>query len=804
MTNPNNDYKAFSSKKIVTPFIISIACIMLIFLVTLIYLFNSGPAHFMKYQANEFEKYIIQSKKDFIQTAVDRVIQDIEIEEKILLSKLQKENPALLHNKFLIDSIIKEEMYLHICNIKLNNSGYLWVNEILNYDGGDNYAIRLIHPNIKESEGMFLSTNMTDIKGNKPYLTELEGVKKDGSLFFRYYFKKNNSEKIAQKLTYARLYKKFNWIIATGVYLDDVESLVKQEVVKGKEMVWKQISITLIVLTISFFIAFLTVHYFKKQITKTINFYTKEVSEREKLLKKFNTNLEQLVKEKTEQLKESELHYSSLFKKNQSVMLLLNPKTGLIIDANQAAIKFYGYSFKQLTSMNITEINTLPFNKMKSNIKSVLSSKLKHFYMKHKMADSSIKDVEVYSEKILFGGKELLYSIIYDISELKKTQQELIVAKEKAEESDRLKSAFLANMSHEIRTPMNGILGFSSLLKNPELSGEKQQKYIEIIEKSGARMLNIINDIVDISKIEAGLMKVEKVDSNINEQIEYIYTFFKQEAEAKDLQFSIKYNLPTEEAIIKTDREKVFAILTNLVKNAIKYTNKGTIELGYSKKGNQLEFYVKDTGIGVPEDRKKAIFERFIQADISDKMAQQGAGLGLSISKGLVEILGGKIWLESEENVGSTFYFTLPYTQKKKEKTTIKSELKLNDTTTIVGLKILIAEDDEISQSLLSIAVDKISSVVFKTSNGLEAVEKCRTNPDIDLILMDIQMPIMNGYEATKKIREFNKDVIIIAQTAFGLSGDKEKAIEIGCDDYITKPIKKDKLLALIQSYFKK
>ena len=250
---------------------------------------------------------------------------------------------------------------------------------------------------------------------------------------------------------------------------------------------------------------------------------------------------------------------------------------------------------------------------------------------------------------------------LIDITERKLAENDLIEAKQHAEESDRLKSAFLANMSHEIRTPMNGILGFADLLKKPKLNNDKQQQYIGIIQKSGARMLNILNDIIDISKIEAGLMKLDVKESNINEQIEYIYTFFKPEVEAKGMKLTIKTTLSAQEAIIKTDREKVYAILTNLVKNAIKYSTKGTIEIGYKKEGENLVFYVKDEGVGIPKERQEAIFERFIQVDIEDKMAYEGAGLGLTITRAYLEILGGKIWVESEEGIGSTFYFTLPY-----------------------------------------------------------------------------------------------------------------------------------------------
>lgn len=394
--------------------------------------------------------------------------------------------------------------------------------------------------------------------------------------------------------------------------------------------------------------------------------------------------------------------------------------------------------------------------------------------------------------------------------ELIQTNEELYYAKEHAEQSDRLKSAFLANMSHEIRTPMNGILGFADLLKKPNLSNDKTQKYIGIIEKSGVRMLNIINDIIDISKIESGQMAVTNSDTNINEQIKYLYTFFKIEVESKDMQLSYKISLPTSEAIIITDREKLYAILTNLVKNSIKYSDFGFIEFGYDLKdsdGEQpgtLVFFVKDTGIGIPKDRQQAIFDRFVQADISDKRAFQGAGLGLSITKAYVEMLGGTIWVESEEGKGSTFYFTIPYilgtspTEHANEN--MFNNLENNHSK---DLKILITEDDETSEILLTEIIESFSSKIIKASNGLEAVQICRVNPDIDFILMDIKMPEMDGYEATRRIRQFNKDVVIVAQTAYGLSGDREKAIEAGCNDYFSKPLNKDLLIRFLRNHFK-
>ncbi|MFC0876197.1 PAS domain S-box protein [Saccharicrinis sp. FJH2] len=253
--------------------------------------------------------------------------------------------------------------------------------------------------------------------------------------------------------------------------------------------------------------------------------------------------------------------------------------------------------------------------------------------------------------------------VFLDITDRKRLELDAIKAKEKAQESDLLKSAFLANMSHEIRTPMNGILGFTELLKEPDLSGEKQREYISIIEKSGDRMLNTINDIIDISKIESGQVELSFSEIDLNDLLDEQYEFFLPEARIKGIQLSLN-KLPAQKLSFTSDKEKLNSILTNLIKNAIKYTHSGSIEFGYSiddtNKQNELKFYVKDTGIGISPKRIEAIFERFVQADIEDKQVYEGSGLGLSIAKAYLEMLGGKIWVESEVGVGSAFYFTIP------------------------------------------------------------------------------------------------------------------------------------------------
>jgi PAS domain S-box-containing protein len=420
--------------------------------------------------------------------------------------------------------------------------------------------------------------------------------------------------------------------------------------------------------------------------------------------------------------------------------------------------------------------------------------------------DGTIRWSYFVSRPRIVGGLIYWDGIEVDITEQKNAEAELLIAKEKAEVSSRLKSAFLANMSHEIRTPMNAILGFTELLEQPELTDEKQKKYFEIIKKSGGRLLTVINDIIDISKVEAGQMEVLISEVNIVEQLKEIQAFFNPEATRKGISLVINNSLSNNESTIKSDSHKINAILVNLVKNAIKYCDEGTIEIGVQKKESIIEFYVKDTGIGIAKDRQNAIFDRFVQADIEDVKALQGSGLGLSISKAYVKMLGGEIWVESEPGKGAVFYFTIPgEIQIAGDKESGQNVISNTNTENLIGkLKVLVVEDDESSEIFISYVVEELSKEILVARNGAEAVEICRNNPDIDLILMDVKMPVMDGYKATTIIRQFNKDVIIIAQTAFALLGNKERLIEVGCNDYITKPIDKDELIEMIKKHISK
>jgi CheY-like chemotaxis protein/nitrogen-specific signal transduction histidine kinase len=386
-----------------------------------------------------------------------------------------------------------------------------------------------------------------------------------------------------------------------------------------------------------------------------------------------------------------------------------------------------------------------------------------------------------------------------DITEKKRIYEEIIQAKQKAEESERLKTAFLQNMSHEIRTPLNGVIGFSNLLSTKDLSKSDISEYSSIIQTSAKRLLEIVNNILDISKIETGQIKIVQGEFSINTLIRNIYSIFSLIAKEKELEFNYSVALDDISSVIYSDETKIHQILSNLVNNALKFTKTGSVNFGYNVEDENLIFYVKDTGIGIPEDMQTKIFERFIQADMGLTRNFEGAGLGLAICNGLANLLGGKIWLESEIGKGSTFYFSIPFNQIKNQ-SNLYSE-KEEKIEMLTNKKILIVEDDFTSYLYLRILLDDIGVPTLYASDGTEALEIIKNNNDIALILMDIRMPKMNGIDATKEIKSTYPDLPIIAQTAYAYSEEKEKVLALGCDDYLSKPIDKNLLYKTIKKY---
>ena len=380
-----------------------------------------------------------------------------------------------------------------------------------------------------------------------------------------------------------------------------------------------------------------------------------------------------------------------------------------------------------------------------------------------------------------------------DITERVRYEEQLIKAKKIAEDAKKMQEQFLANMSHEIRTPMNGIQGMTDLLLETQLS-EEQVDFTKTIKRSSDSLLVIINDILDFSKIQAGKLTIEKIDFKLNEVVENIKVIFRHRLQEKKLSFTfdVDQNVPS---ILNGDPYRLNQILINLLGNAIKFTHNGgiTIKVSIQKRSAAeavLNFIITDTGIGIQADKIKEIFESFTQASIETSRKYGGTGLGLAITKQLLELQGGSISAESEINTGTTFRFLIPYHYSSSNNPDVfKSQELKNDSVLLNGKKFLVAEDNEINQKVIRHVLKKVGGLLDIANNGLEAVSYLKRNPHYDLIIMDLQMPEMDGYEATKYIRnEMNLSVPIIAMTASALKGEKEKCMAIGMNDYLSKP----------------
>ena len=400
------------------------------------------------------------------------------------------------------------------------------------------------------------------------------------------------------------------------------------------------------------------------------------------------------------------------------------------------------------------------------------------------------------------GKTEGILSINRDITRLKRIEKDLIDARKKAEESDRLKSAFLANMSHEIRTPLNGIIGFSKLLSGVNVVDNKKKLYSDIIERNSQQLLSLISDIIDISKIESDQLKIHNTQINLNDLLDEIFQLFGNELSShldKDVKLNLRKDMKKEQAFIIADRFRLAQLFNNLLNNALKFTSTGSIEFGYHYSGTDFLFFVKDTGIGILPENQKIIFEPFRQEDETITRKYGGTGLGLAICKKLVQLMGGKIWLESDKGKGTIFYFKLKFALA--ENPSIESPVIKKETEKWPGKTILVVDDNiDVLTYMVEILSDCESKLITAES-GEDAIEICNWAEKIDLVLMDIQMPGMDGFTACKEILKVRPDLPIIAQTAYAMAGDDKKCLRTGCSGYISKPIDKLKLQQLISSF---
>jgi PAS domain S-box-containing protein len=423
---------------------------------------------------------------------------------------------------------------------------------------------------------------------------------------------------------------------------------------------------------------------------------------------------------------------------------------------------------------------------------------------------SKKKNGELYWEAVSFspildadGTITNFLAIKEDITKRKELTQNLIIAKEKAEENDRLKTAFLHNISHEIRTPLNAIMGFSEFINDPYLGSVKRQQFTNIIVQNCDKLLSIISNILSIATIEAGQENITTNEVALNPTLWYLHEQFLPDATRKNISLNMKPTLSDNEDRIISDESKLVEILFNLISNALKFTKKGHINFGYTVNADDLEFFVEDTGIGISADMHEEIFKRFRQVESTIAHQSAGSGLGLSISKAYVELLGGKMWITSEVDKGSTFHFTIPFIKA----TNNTSKAKQSNFGIINELKepktLLVAEDEDSNFILLEEILVSLNITIIRAITGVQAVEICKSK-HVDAILMDIKMPVMDGYEATKIIREFMPDLPIIAQTAYATNKDKNYAMACGCNGFLSKPFKKGLLISIVKEHLYK
>jgi PAS domain S-box-containing protein len=526
-----------------------------------------------------------------------------------------------------------------------------------------------------------------------------------------------------------------------------------------------------------------------------------------------------------ELLRRSEEKYRKIFENIQDIFYQTDIN-GKIVEISPSIERYSGFKPEELIGKQIEDLYLSPWDK--EELLKILSAKgdIEDYIVNLKIKDGreifvsanvqilkgpdgipigvegSLRDVteRIVAEKKIKASEQLLRKQNEEYIIL---NEEIRIAKEKAEESDRLKTAFLANMSHEIRTPMNGIIGFSTMLADPFLPLDTREAYLKIVNSSCDQLLHVVNDIIDISKVEAGQIDLYESAFELKELLDEIISFYLNDAGEKGVEMilnPLSKKLLTGSWII-SDRTKLRQVLDNLLSNAVKFTDSGTIVLRCELIDNSLQFEIEDTGIGIQPELQKAVFERFWQVESSYTKKYGGTGLGLSISKAFVEKMGGEIWVNSELGKGSTFRFRLPYkpfaAKSTKEATTpqVNRNLSIKDDITV-----LIVEDEEINWLFLKeILKEKVKTI--HAANGQMTLECLRKHPEISIVLMDIKLPDINGLELTRMIKSINNNLTVIAQTAYALSTDREKAIEAGCSDYITKPILREDLLNLISVY---
>lgn len=759
-------------------------------------------------ESDNLRKEYIEDQKDILVQKANECIdfinyQNIRAESKLkirLKNFVDQAHSIAIHiyteNKGkLPDTEIKKRIKEAITALRFtNNRGYIFIN---NLSGKG-----ILYPFSKQNENRSL-IDFKDINGNYIVKNEVEQMKYKDSAFTKYENTNQQKNKFNAytKISYIKKFRPYNWYFGSFAFLDDLQPEIQKETLfrisqinlnqDNYFFVYKKDGTCLL-------------HADSTSIGKNYKDYTNQARRK---------NVEQLIKaaeseesgfvnyQDPNSEKDGKVSYIKLVKEWDWIIGagLFTSEIDKNIEVARAELESNVRKYVlQITLLILCAIIVLYITsktisaKMKQNFTS-----FNNFFRK-----ASTQSYQVDINELHFSEFQDMGTTINRMIEVRtQKEKELQVAREKAEESDRLKSSFLANMSHEIRTPMNAIIGFSELLQEDDLPFETRQQFFTHIRNSGNSLLNLINDIIDFSKIESGKLKISKTYYSLNQLFDELYhTFAKiKTSKGKDhIELKFTKGLEESEAVIFTDPLRLKQIITNLIENALKFTETGSIHVSYQLNESNLIFTVEDTGIGISPEKQKIIFSRFRQADDSHARRYGGTGLGLSISKKLAELLNGDMWVESTPDVGSSFFVSIPYIIDEKSNTApIKKIQKNGFNKDLTGKKILIVDDFSVNITLIKQMLQSTGVSLSSADNGRSAIEECGTT-QFDLVLLDLQMPELNGYDTLKLIKKDHPEIKIVAQTAYALANEKEQIMDSGFDGYIAKPIIKKNLLSLI------
>ncbi|MGC9374653.1 MAG: tetratricopeptide repeat protein [Bacteroidales bacterium] len=678
------------------------------------------------------------------------------------------------------------EKWLEMDNVNGISEAYNYLGEVYLFMDTPNQAIDVLLKGNKIASRNKLKQRLID---NYELLSEAYEKEKNYAAALTYFKKYNvNKDSLYESLTNQRISEyitRYEKLRAENALIDQERKILEQRF---------QIIITLGILVV--LIVFL---FFLYQQNKTIRSKSRRIQ-------KINKELDFRMQQKTSELRLARFSIDLAF----DAIIWMN-KNGKIIYVNQSACDMLSYTKEELEEMYIfdivAEFTDDVWSEYWDQLKQKQSLIIQLYYQTKRGNEIPVEAAFNFRE---FEGQEYNFTFTRNIVDRKIAEEKLKKAKERAERSDQLKSAFLANMSHEIRTPMNAIHGFLSLLSDDDVSTNQKKEIIELARSSSNDLINIINDIIDISKIEANELTIEKALYYVNDILQEIYDYY-----IKDLNYlhknKVQLKLEKDESNVEdkialyTDKSRFKQVMNNLISNAIKFTDEGEIVFGYQQitSGGRklLKFFVKDTGIGIPEESQEYIFNRLSKLDDKRKKTYKGTGLGLAISKKLIQMLGGKIGVHSKINEGSEFYFTLPYKVLDSKETNLLHVPKNKVEVDWRNKVILVVEDTPSNYLLIENYLKSTKVQIFWAKSGKEAIDIFKETEHFDLVLMDIQLPGINGYEVTKLIKAYNQTVPVIAQTAYALSGEKEHSLKEGCDDYIAKPFKKETLIEVLSKH---